>query len=315
MGVDLFFVISGYIIAASVQRLPESNKSFHFFVNRFSRVAPYYYLITIFYAGFLLVFTGTCNFVLLAKSLSFVPLKGDPFLFMGWTLIHELFFYIFITIALFFSQSLLKITFWYLLFLSAMHFIPDYFHLITFLKASINYTFIFGMLAYLYKDKLTFIFRNPYIAFCAVTVFVLAYIFTSDNPINNLQLKMIPTKGYYFRDVSFIYHVNQGFSRVFLLGVPSALLFITVLSMEYRLKKLGNSVFVKIGDASYSIYLIQVIPIFFINFYKILNIYLLSGIFLATIAVSCYLFKVEGILSKFVKNKLLILAQKAGILQ
>src|SRR4028118_1191575 len=62
IGVDIFFVISGYIIADSVVRLPPKKSAATFLINRFSRVAPYYYLLTLIAA--ILIFFFSSNLVL-----------------------------------------------------------------------------------------------------------------------------------------------------------------------------------------------------------------------------------------------------------
>ena len=86
IGVDLFFVISGYIIASAVDKLPEQGKTKQFLINRFSRVAPYYYLLTFLaMVTMLFYFHGFrhIGFTKLIPSLLFFPQRSDPVLFLG----------------------------------------------------------------------------------------------------------------------------------------------------------------------------------------------------------------------------------------
>ncbi len=96
-GVDLFFVISGFIMCHATAR---SGR--HFFLKRIIRIIPLYWLGTLcIYVLALtipqLLNTTTANPVDLLKSLFFIPfLKGDipvPIVFQGWTLNYEMFFY------------------------------------------------------------------------------------------------------------------------------------------------------------------------------------------------------------------------------
>jgi exopolysaccharide production protein ExoZ len=103
-GVDLFFVISGFIMCYVTERSGE-----HFFAKRLIRVVPLYW------AGTIAVFcvalampdmlkNTTANLVDLAKSLAFIPFrKGTettPVLFLGWTLNYEMFFYLIFALSM-----------------------------------------------------------------------------------------------------------------------------------------------------------------------------------------------------------------------
>lgn len=96
-GVDIFFVISGFIMAM-VTTQPTS----HFFTKRLVRVVPLYWLGTLGVFGVALLLPSlldntTADVPGLIKSLFFIPYqKGEyvqPLLFLGWTLNVEMFFY------------------------------------------------------------------------------------------------------------------------------------------------------------------------------------------------------------------------------
>lgn len=97
-GVDLFFVISGFIMC-----FVTAKSSDFFFRKRIIRVVPLYwagtivaYLVAVFKPS--LVNNTTTDVTLLLKSLAFIPYqKGplvSPILFLGWTLNYEMLFYL-----------------------------------------------------------------------------------------------------------------------------------------------------------------------------------------------------------------------------
>jgi exopolysaccharide production protein ExoZ len=305
LGVDLFFVISGYIIAASITRLPVGNKSGIFFINRFARVAPYYYLITLLFlimSAFILKELVNINHVVV--SILFIPHAGDPVLFMGWTLLHELFFYTFVALLLRFTGSVLKITLIYLSFLCAIRFVPDWIYIITFIKASTNFTFIYGLIIYLCYDKIIELFKKPVIQVVSLIIFLLVLMYSSDIPLSQQQLRTLPAIGYYFRDIGFLLNINYGVPRALLLGLPAALLFATILSFESVLKEQGHTILVKLGNCSYSIYLIQAFGLALINHFQIKSLPLVITIFMLTIVVSIYMNKTEIFLGRVTKKVL-----------
>lgn len=107
-GVDLFFVISGFVMAMIVAR-PGDFDGGQFWIRRIARVVPAYWVVTI--AVFVLVWVmpqlfkaTTTDLQTLLVSLSFVALdrgNGDtgPLLLVGWTLNYEMFFYAIVALA------------------------------------------------------------------------------------------------------------------------------------------------------------------------------------------------------------------------
>lgn len=105
-GVDIFFVLSGYIMA----RICEKNSQY-FLRRRLIRIVPPYWLLTILLfaaAWFVPSLMGStrADFSDLWKSLFFIPFIKEsgiirPLLFVGWSLNYEMFFYVLIWISLF----------------------------------------------------------------------------------------------------------------------------------------------------------------------------------------------------------------------
>lgn len=107
-GVDLFFVISGYVMVYTTSRNPVSGGAF--FLNRVFRVVPLYWLVTL-PLGIAAILAPTllrsfkASPETLLASLAFIPYRDTaghffPVLFVGWTLDYEMFFYAMFAIAL-----------------------------------------------------------------------------------------------------------------------------------------------------------------------------------------------------------------------
>jgi exopolysaccharide production protein ExoZ len=99
-GVDLFFVISGFVMVYSSERLfGRPGAPIKFFARRLARIVPLYWAATAILVWFVVPYASTKAVL---GSLFFVPhLPVEaPLLFVGWTLIFEMFFYVVFAIAL-----------------------------------------------------------------------------------------------------------------------------------------------------------------------------------------------------------------------
>ena len=123
MGVDIFFVISGYIMWLTTQNLNDKypyNNSVSFLYNRLTRIYLGYWVF------FIAVFVG---YHFLGKDMSHVNLLSSFFLTsakidqllipVSWTLTYELYFYFSFALLLFLNKSyrftVLKILFFIIL--------------------------------------------------------------------------------------------------------------------------------------------------------------------------------------------------------
>ena len=107
-GVDVFFVISGFIMAHTCAGRQVSALSF--FRNRLRRIAPLYWTMTSFVFCLALIAPGLMksahtSWSEFVKSLFFISFErdgalADPILFLGWTLNYEMFFYLIFALGL-----------------------------------------------------------------------------------------------------------------------------------------------------------------------------------------------------------------------
>jgi len=116
-GVDIFFVLSGFIMIYS-----QSSKKItpaEFFTNRVIRIVPLYYALTIFVIALLALFPGLFNNLRLnfehsVYSFLFISemmLGKHPYIGVGWTLEYEFLFYTLFAASLFLKHDLFSFLF------------------------------------------------------------------------------------------------------------------------------------------------------------------------------------------------------------
>ncbi len=105
-GVDLFFVISGFVMVYSSERLfGERGAQLTFLRHRLARIVPLYWTVTTIWLLFgqefdLRTLVGSYLFIPYNTAGAYVPLYG-----IGWTLNFEMFFYAVFTLCLFFRKA------------------------------------------------------------------------------------------------------------------------------------------------------------------------------------------------------------------
>lgn len=111
VGVDLFFVLSGFLMWATVAgRLGAPRAATQFLIRRIIRIAPIYWLYTLLLSGIILVVPAAVNTTELSwwqfvQSMLFIPYeiatgKYRPILMQGWTLNYEMYFYVVMALAI-----------------------------------------------------------------------------------------------------------------------------------------------------------------------------------------------------------------------
>lgn len=111
LGVDLFFVISGFIMVLTT--FGKDVTPANFMRRRLERIVPLYWLFTLSVAGLVAIWPNLMPSVrptseTLIKSLLFIPHlsagmpgEGWPIVVVGWTLNYEMFFYLLFALSLF----------------------------------------------------------------------------------------------------------------------------------------------------------------------------------------------------------------------
>lgn len=275
-GVDLFFVLSGFVIAMTVSK---TQSPLNFIINRITRLVPLYWLLTFAMLCLALLFPGLLNSTTadlsnFIKSILFIPYFKEngalhPMLAVGWSLNYEMLFYALVTIGILINQkyiytltSLIVILAYCLgsflansaaLQSSMVTWQLDYKVISTFLNSEFILEFCFGILAYKLKDlslpnlvkssvmdKLQY--RRQIILIVSILFIIACYAF------------MAVTE----------YMKLGAFNRLLYFGLPSLVIILLCLQIEPELKKIiyNNSVYtplisfgVYLGDASYALYL------------------------------------------------------------
>jgi len=222
-GVDLFFIISGFVMMYSTD-ISKKN----FFWKRIFRIIPLYWLftLTVFLIAIFqpdLLNNTKANLSELVKSLFFIPFNKSetghfPILFLGWTLNYEMYFYLIFGISSIFcfkfrdiisALFLVSVVF---IFKSSENFILSVY------SNPIVIEFIFGMIAY----------RALWLKKFDIQIFILIFL-------TFLALLIIPH------------------SRAIHLGLPMLAVF-SIFHIFFSGKKMLNKVYY-LGGCSYSLYL------------------------------------------------------------
>jgi exopolysaccharide production protein ExoZ len=241
-GVDLFFVISGFVMITSTwNEFASPAISLRFFLRRLTRVYPPYWVAMI---PIVLLFLFSPHAVngsqairpSIPASLLLVPQDGKPLLTVSWTLVYEIFFYIIFAVVLAFDRRwCLPLVFAWgaaTLVLGAA-LAPLHNHWADVYTSSISIEFIFGVCAgYLVRTRG---------ALWPVASLVLG-----------LVLIGAADRWYEAFDAAAGLH---GSLRFLCIGVPAALIFNGAVGLETRYALIAPAALQRLGNASYSLYL------------------------------------------------------------
>lgn len=239
-GVDIFFVISGMIMAiVSDGQFGRRGAARHFLLRRIIRIAPIYWLMTglmiatvVFMPG--QVRNSAADAASVATSLLFIPWpRGDgqvvPILAQGWTLNYEAFFYLAFALALLHRRGLAMLAAGFAMLASIHAAIPDQYVALRFWSDPIILEFIVGIgLAKLWLSGI----RLPTATIAALAIAALA-LFGTAAPLGLTQ-----------------------YGRLIANGVPAALLCAAFLfAPDRRAPGPIHRALVANGDSSYALYL------------------------------------------------------------
>ncbi|MFU0853481.1 acyltransferase family protein [Kluyvera cryocrescens] len=242
-GVDIFFIISGFIIYFSASKHYENK--IMFLMNRMTRVIPLYWFYT-------LVAVVICAFIpgaffyneLTAKpiirSLLFIPFKNEmlglyiPFLSVGWTLNYEIIFYIcaFIAMCMPFKNFIVK----------------------TFSLLAVIY-----ILSYIVKGEDGFYSSSVIFEFTLGSI--LAHLYSKG------YLDLISKKtAYIVLVISSLVLLKSDLVHELRIGIPCFVIVACVLRLENEIKESRPFNFmIKLGNYSYSTYLCHVVILFLLQ--------------------------------------------------
>ena len=158
LGVDFFFVLSGFIIMSSHFDDEKSIAALkNYGVKRFVRIFPPYWPVSIalIFAYFLLpsLSQGERGDFSLLSSLLLLPDTEPPALSVAWTLIHEVMFYMIFCLFFFSNKLFLVFVFGWVLAICTLPWLntqPDFSPFLMRFLSPINLEFVLGMgMAYL----------------------------------------------------------------------------------------------------------------------------------------------------------------------
>lgn len=238
-GVDIFFVISGFVMLHT--QMQKKRHTGAFLKSRILRIVPIYWLITLFVVAVYYAVPGIFRSMELSGTIilssllfsSLLVLGEPPIVYVGWTLEWEMLFYFVFGLSLF-LRSWVHVFLVVSLVLAGVSLASGDF---------ISLEFLFGMaVAYFYNKG--FEIREK----TGVLIFVFGMLLLCASLSSELEVD--PT------------------NRVIIWGVPS---FFIVFGLLFA-TQISNRFLVYLGDASYSIYLVQILTI--PAFYKVSSIVL-----------------------------------------
>ena len=241
-GVDLFFVISGFVMMHTTRGVTGTVPEIRAFLSRrLWRIYPLYWLFTFaLLAGYLALpgltrRTGLTTDIVI-DSVLLIPQSAPAVLPVAWTLTHELYFYFVFSLLLFLPRSLrvAGLGCWLAALILATLVNPSktgpWWTLIT---HPLTFEFILGCAVWLLLSKRSF--RSGPIPFLLGTGLLLAVSLGQPALEDGREL--------------------AGWSRAIGLGIPYALILYSLVGMEADRLWSPRSILASIGDASYSIYL------------------------------------------------------------
>ena len=250
IGVDLFFILSGFLIfTLHYQEIGYSNKLGIFFKKRLIRIYPVYWVVTLALIPIYFIMPSfgvgyESDPGVILKSLFLIPQDHDPILGVGWSLVYEVFFYIMFGLFILLGKkpAAIILSAWMVASISLLNFeFGNYFF--KFLFSPIIFEFLLGcLMAFLllnvrFKQSLSIFFLG------AVTF-----------------LGAVLLDEFVFDSLS-----REGIVRVLIYGISSFLIILGIILIERQGNFKSNRMMTYFGDASYSIYLVHIPVILFLN--------------------------------------------------
>jgi len=237
-GVDVFFVLSGFIITLSSEKLfSRPGSSLEFLARRCIRIIPLYWAISLVLLCDLLFMHGLFALDLPAiASFAFIPIPRSngllyPLLVAGWTLNYEMYFYVIFSLAIIFRRNVA------IMCVSA------------FLIATVTLSTVLGHLPQ------PFAFWSSPLVLEFVAGMILAWAYSSR--INLTARVSIPLIGIGLIAFALSLYGLDRLPRFIAWGLPATLVVAgTALGPKPNASRTTWKVLILLGDASYSLYLV-----------------------------------------------------------
>lgn len=258
-GVDLFFVISGFImvtVTAPSTALPlaaRGDRAIRFLFLRLTRIYPLYWLVSAVVLAIFLVhpsFLHLPNFngQFVLNSFLLLPQQGLPLVMVGWSLIHEIYFYLVFTLLLLLPRKYLPYLLfaWLCLVVEGFRYVdyynPDQNPFSRLAFSPVTAEFIAGCYLALYFEWRAG--KQTYYPIATVSI------------VTGLLLLVLLWHFFSF-DAQTIDVV--GWTRVYLFTGPYVLMLYGAVALEKNRQRVAPFWAVQMGDHSYSIYLTHVL--------------------------------------------------------
>lgn len=237
LGVDVFFVISGFVMAKTTADIPNNlTSSKQFMTKRLLRIylgyLPIFFLALIYFYFFDVQYLAKKEII--QSMLLINPNMFDLVITPAWSLTYELYFYVIVALLVLTKQINPKLLFTLLL-LSVLikNFVIDLGRnpILDFFFSSLLFEFICGYLLFMFFEK--FMHKNLiYLTIPLTVVFLLIAVYLN---------------------------IGYGYVRVLTFGVFAISLVWSFLIMEKNQIFVFHGIFTRIGDASYTLYLTHTI--------------------------------------------------------
>lgn len=247
-GVDLFFVLSGFIMVAVAGR---GVGPWEFLWRRAARIYPTYWLVTLVVLAVTILAPQIVNSsitepISIWRSFLLLPARTPPLLAVGWTLVHEIYFYL--VFALFLALRipvLFGLVAWGLVLLTVTVIMPNEIAaspVLSLLTSPLTAEFMMGAIVGLLWVRR----RTPRATIVGV-IGVASFAFS--------LVYLAPA-------ISLATNAYLNAWRALIFGIPSALVLYALAAAEHRTKSVVSQKWlVTTGDWSYATYLVHVLVI------------------------------------------------------
>jgi len=282
IGVDIFFVISGFIMYRISDSTKHNLTSYSFLKSRFMRIFPIYWVVLAVYILMALSIDKSFLISDILKSAFLYPVfidsDIDMVLGVAWTLSYEILFYFIIA----FLIAINKITILSIFISLALVFVLSNLFLSgdakLFFGNTILFEFFLGAFVYWLNKNFNYNFK---VILILCTLFIFTFIFSIEN-YNGFHLK--------FDELRFLY-----------LGIPSFLIILSAVQLDKKnsITSKRAKLYSYLGDISYPLYLIHfsiIIPVLgkvfsYIGLWAILPVNISFSLIVAAVIISSILFR------------------------